>query len=89
MKTLTQLCSVGLLMGTMALSSCVSPYAGPNENVGAVAGGATGAVAGGIIGNQRGRGLEGAAIGGVIGSLAGGSLGRAQDQANYNYYYGY
>jgi len=47
-------------------------YAPPAE--GTVGGALLGAAAGGIIGHQRGRGLEGAALGGLLGALAGGTL---------------
>jgi len=73
-----------LTMGTsLLLSSCVSPYAGPNEKVGGVLGAAAGGLAGAIIGNQSGRPLEGGAIGGVIGALAGGALGSVNDDIYY------
>ena len=84
MKTLRILAVAAVAVCSLNLSSCVSPYAGPNESIGGVLGAATGALAGGIIGNQRHRGLEGAAIGGVIGAVAGSVVGNANDN-----YYGY
>ena len=75
------------LAGTFGLlltaTSCVSPYAGPNQNNGAVTGAVGGGILGAVIGNQSGRALEGAAIGGLIGSFAGSSLGANQDQRFY------
>ena len=85
MKTkLRHLATFGAFGLALTLSSCVSPYAGPNEQSGAVAGALGGGALGAIIGNQSGRPLEGAAIGGLLGSLAGASLGASNDQ-----YYGY
>ena len=75
----------GAAVAMLSLSSCISPYAGPNESTGSVLGATVGAVAGAIIGNQTGRPLEGAAIGGSIGSMAGGALGHAQDASVYGY----
>ena len=75
------ICGLGF---STVLTSCVGPYAGPNQRVGSVIGGATGAVAGAVIGNQSGRPLEGAAIGGAIGALAGAAIGGANDQAYYD-----
>ena len=84
MKTsFTRLALAGLLAASLTLTSCVSPYAGPNERNGSVFGAFGGGALGAIIGNQSGRPLEGAAIGGLLGSLAGASLGANQDQ----YYY--
>lgn len=79
--------TVGVAMiALLSLSSCVSPYGGPNQSVGSVLGAATGAIAGAVIGNQSGRPLEGAAIGGAIGGVAGAALGSAQDDYYYNRY---
>jgi len=87
-RTLT----VGALLVTMALSSCVNPYAGPYEQNGSVVGAVGGGLLGAIIGNQSGRPLEGAAIGGLLGSLAGSQVGASRDQGyyygGYNRYYG-
>jgi len=69
----------------LALSSCVTPYPGPAEREGGVAGALVGGLAGAVIGNQSGRPLEGAAIGGAIGALAGSAMGANQDA----YYGGY
>lgn len=55
---------------------------GPKEQSGTVAGGLLGATAGGIIGHQRGRGLEGAAIGGVLGAIGGAMVGSSMDEAD-------
>lgn len=66
-----------------SMTSCVSPYAGPNQSYGSVLGAGTGALAGAVIGNQSGRPLEGAAIGGALGALAGSAIGNAQDQVVY------
>lgn len=63
------------------LSGCVT---GPDALTGTVLGGVAGAATGGIIGHQKGKGLEGAAIGGGIGAIAGNLLGSASDQRNYN-----
>ena len=76
--------TAGALGLALSLSSCVSPYAGPNERDGAVIGALGGGTLGAIIGNQSGRPLEGAAIGGALGALAGSSIGANQDR----YYYG-
>lgn len=75
-----RLLGVAALGSTLSLTSCVSPYAGPNERNGAVIGAAGGALLGGVIGNQSGRGLEGAAIGGLLGSLAGQQIGQNRDR---------
>lgn len=77
--------SAGALGLALSLSSCVSPYAGPNERDGAVIGAVSGGALGAIIGNQSGRPLEGAAIGGALGALAGSSIGASQDQRYYGY----
>lgn len=68
----------------LTLSSCVTPYPGPNEQLGGVTGAIGGGALGAIIGNQSGRPLEGAAIGGALGALAGSAIGASNDQ-----YYGY
>ena len=81
---LRHLVTVGTLGLVLALTSCVSPYPGPNEHMGGVAGAIGGGALGAIIGNQSGRPLEGAAIGGALGALAGSSIGASQD-----HYYGY
>ena len=47
---------------------------------GAATGGLLGAVAGGIIGHQKGKGLEGAAIGAAAGLLTGGLIGADMDK---------
>ncbi|MCA1963308.1 MAG: glycine zipper 2TM domain-containing protein [Prosthecobacter sp.] len=75
----------GALAAALTLTSCVNPYAGPNEQNGAVVGAVGGGVLGAIIGNQSGRPLEGAAIGGLLGSLAGSQIGASRDQ---RYFYG-
>lgn len=82
---------VGALGIALTLSSCVSPYAGPNERQGAVVGAVGGGVLGAIIGNQSGRPLQGAAIGGLLGSLAGTQIGASRDARFFNsgYYRGY
>lgn len=86
MKTkLHRLITVGALGMALTLSSCVSPYAGPNERQGAVVGAVGGGVLGAIIGNQSGRPLQGAAIGGLLGSLAGTQIGASRDS---RYFYG-
>ncbi len=74
------------VIALLSLSSCASPYAGPNQSIGSVLGAATGAIAGAVIGNQTGRPLEGAAIGGAIGGVAGAALGSAQDDYQYGRY---
>lgn len=81
--------AAGALGLALTLTSCVSPYAGPNERDGAVVGAVGGGALGAIIGNQSGRPLEGAAIGGVLGSLAGASIGASQDDRYYGDGYGY
>lgn len=53
--------------------------AGPKTKEGAVVGGLVGATAGGIIGHQKGRGLEGAGIGAAVGAIGGALLGSALD----------
>ena len=84
--------TAGVLALALTLSSCVYPYAGPNEQNGAVVGAVGGGLLGAIIGNQSGRPLEGAAIGGLLGSLAGSQVGASRDQryyyGSYNRYYG-
>ena len=65
--------------------SMVSCTSGPNARTGTVVGALGGAAAGGIIGNQRGRGLEGAAIGAGLGGLGGNVIGGAQDERNARY----
>jgi len=87
MKTyLRQIATVGALGLALTFSSCVNPYAGPNEQNGTVYGAVGGGVLGAIIGNQSGRPLEGAAIGGLLGSLAGSRIGAARDQSFFGYY---
>lgn len=71
------------LLATAPLVSCTS---GPNARTGTVIGALGGAAAGGIIGNQKGRGLEGAAIGAGLGALGGNLVGGAQDERNAQYY---
>jgi hypothetical protein len=71
------------LIALATLSGCVT---GPEAQTGTVIGGIIGAATGGIIGHQKGKGLEGAAIGGGIGAIAGNLFGSAQDQRNYNMY---
>jgi uncharacterized membrane protein YebE (DUF533 family) len=80
----TRLFAAGLCLAAMSLSSCISPYAGPNERVGSVIGAGTGALAGAVIGNQSGRPLEGGAIGAVVGALAGSAIGGASDDVYFN-----
>ncbi len=80
-KLFSRLALSGSLL--LALSSCVTPYPGPAEREGAVAGAVVGGLAGAVIGNQSGRPLEGAAIGGALGALTGSALG-----ANRDAYYG-
>ena len=84
--------TAGVLALALTLSSCVNPYAGPNEQNGAVVGAVGGGLLGAILGNQSGRPLEGAAIGGLLGSLAGSQVGASRDQryyyGSYNRYYG-
>lgn len=71
------------ILATVFFTACES---GPNARTGTVLGALGGAAAGGIIGNQRGRGLEGAAIGGVLGGVGGNVIGGAQDQRRRDYY---
>lgn len=86
MKTSLRFTALAAAFGLMlTATSCVSPYAGPNENHGAVMGAVGGGILGAIIGNQSGRPLEGAAIGGLLGSAAGSTLGASQDQRYYGY----
>ncbi len=81
--SLPRFLGIGALGCLLTLTSCVSPYAGPNERNGTVYGALGGAALGGIIGNQSGRGLQGAAIGGLLGSLAGQQIGQSRDQRYY------
>ncbi len=84
MKTkLHRMVTVGAMLATLPLTSCVNPYAGPNEQNGAVVGAVGGGMLGAILGNQSGRPLEGAAIGGLLGSLAGSRIGASRDQRLY------
>lgn len=71
------------LLTSASLVSCTN---GPNARTGTVLGALGGAAVGGIIGNQRGRGLEGAAIGAGLGALGGNVIGGAQDDRNSRYY---
>lgn len=80
-----RLVMVGALGIALTFSSCVSPYAGPNERQGAVVGAVGGGLLGAIIGNQSGRPLQGAAIGGLLGSFAGTRIGASRDA---RYFYG-
>lgn len=92
MKSIPQrMVMVGALGIALTFSSCVSPYAGPNERQGAVVGAVGGGLLGAIIGNQSGRPLEGAAIGGLLGSFAGTQIGASRDSRYYysNYNRGY
>ncbi len=81
--SLIRLLGIGALGCVLTLSSCVNPYAGPNERNGTVYGALGGAALGGIIGSQSRRGLEGAAIGGVLGALAGQQLGQSRDRSYF------
>ena len=72
------------ILASFTLTSCES---GPNARTGTALGALGGAAAGGIIGNQRGRGLEGAAIGAGLGALGGNMIGGAQDERNERAYY--
>jgi len=83
MKTSTKqkLKATAAMITIATLSGCVT---GPDALTGTVLGGVAGAATGGIIGHQKGKGLEGAAIGGGIGAIAGNLLGSASDQRNYN-----
>lgn len=98
MKTqLMRSLTLGSVLLSLTLSSCVDPYYGGGFGPGgygqggygappaqgAVTGALLGAAAGGIIGNQSRRGLEGAAIGGVLGALAGGALQNSRQQRYY------
>lgn len=80
MKSINKKLGVVVLISLLAtfLSSCQN-Y-GPYANTNAVIGGAIGAATGALIGENKGRELEGAAIGGAIGAIAGGAVGNAQDQ---------
>jgi len=92
MKTsLRHLTSVGVFGIVLTLTSCVSPYYGygPGPQNGAVVGALGGAGVGGIIGNQRGRGLEGAAIGALLGGLAGSALSQPAYYRGNNGFYGH
>lgn len=92
MKSITHhMVMVGAFGIALTLSSCVSPYAGPNERQGAVVGAVGGGLLGAIVGNQSGRPLEGAAIGGLLGSFAGTQIGASRDSRYYysNYHPGY
>jgi uncharacterized membrane protein YeaQ/YmgE (transglycosylase-associated protein family) len=92
--TLMRSLTLGFVLLSLALSSCVDPYYGggygPSGGYGrppaqgVVTGALLGAAAGGIIGNQSRRGLEGAAIGGVLGALAGGAIQNSRQQRSYN-----
>lgn len=89
MKTkLRHLATLGAVGLALTFTSCVSPYAGPNERDGAVIGAVGGGALGAMIGSHSGRPLEGAAIGGALGALAGSSIGASQDQRYYGYGYG-
>lgn len=70
----------GILAVAMLLSACANQQSSVRTKQGAVAGAAVGAAAGGIIGHQKGRGLEGAAIGGAVGAAGGAVLGSAEDE---------
>jgi hypothetical protein len=85
MKTkLHRMATIGALGMALTLTSCVNPYAGPNQQNGAVIGAVGGGLLGAMIGNQSGRPLEGAAIGGLLGSFAGSQIGASRDQRFYH-----
>jgi uncharacterized membrane protein YebE (DUF533 family) len=71
---------IALLTSSVLLIGCAT---GPNAQTGLVLGGILGATAGGIIGHQKGRGLEGAALGAGIGALGGNAFGNGLDQQVY------
>ena len=71
---------LAVLALVMSLAACANQQSTVRTKQGAVAGAALGAAAGGVIGHQKGRGLEGAAIGGTIGAAGGAVLGSAEDE---------
>lgn len=76
-----------LLIGALVASAGCETANRATPASGALGGGAAGATAGGIIGHQKGKGLEGAAIGGAIGALSGAVFGldRQAKQQNPNH----
>ncbi len=71
---------LAVLALVMSLAACANQQSTVRTKQGAVAGAALGAATGGVIGHQKGRGLEGAAIGGTIGAAGGAVLGSAEDE---------
>jgi uncharacterized protein YcfJ len=69
-----------IIAASTLLAGCAT---GPNAQTGLVLGGILGAAAGGIIGHQKGRGLEGAALGAGIGAIGGNAYGNGVDQHMY------
>lgn len=74
-----------ILLAVLAATTLTSCESGPNARTGTAIGALGSAAAGGIIGNQRGRGLEGAAIGAGLGAVGGNLIGGAQDERNGQY----
>ena len=71
-----------IIAASTLLAGCAT---GPNAQTGLVLGGILGAAAGGIIGHQKGRGLEGAALGAGIGAIGGNVYGNGVDQQSTQY----
>lgn len=76
--------TISFVASAVVVATCnTGCITGPDAQAGTVIGGVIGAATGGIIGHQKGKGLEGAAIGGGIGAVAGNLLGSSSDQRNY------
>ena len=80
-KTLSLIAAVSIGI----FSTSCTQYPSPNAKTGSVVGGLLGAGAGALIGDRKGRGLEGAAIGAAVGALGGGLLGGARDDRERQY----
>lgn len=80
MKHVTKILTLGLLSGSLLLSSCNSmTNLGKGAAIGGAGGGALGAGVGALIGGGKGAGI-GAAIGAAVGSGAGMLIGRKMDK---------
>lgn len=79
MKHITKVFSVGLLSGTLLLSSCSSwTNLGKGAAIGGAGGGAVGAGVGALVGGGKGAAI-GAAIGAAVGAGAGMLIGKKMD----------
>lgn len=79
MKKMTKILGVGLMCGTMLLSSCGMNNTGKGALIGGAGAGALGAGVGALIGGGKGAGI-GAAVGAAVGAGAGALIGRKMDK---------